>query len=483
MPSAIPKQKFQDTVVLLLVHKRNRELLTEWLSKEFAVKSPGEDELPTEFDLCIFDLATFSNHRAALERVKKEAEPLFLPYLLVHRERERMHVKDDIWQLIDDRVVIPTSQAELGARVNTLLTARWQSLELQERREHEIRQERAFTESALRALPDIFYVFDDSLRLTRWNEEMTAVTGHSDAELAGKSLDEFVGESSRRAVRRLFQQVVSTGETTQVESTLVTRDGDEIPYELTAARLPGADGETRGLVGVGRDVTDRALRRELARQNERLEQFASIVSHDLRNPLTVAGLNLELGRETGDDRYLEKTEQALGRMSNLIDDMLTLARKGEVVEELESVSFPSVVSSAWSVIDHQGATLNMEFPREQHILADEWRLHDLLANLFRNSIEHGSDAVTVHIGLLDDEPGFFVEDDGLGIPLKDRGRVFEYGYSTNKDGTGFGLTIVESIAEAHGWEITVADGRTGGARFEIRGVDFGRDAGSSRENE
>jgi signal transduction histidine kinase len=66
--------------------------------------------------------------------------------------------------------------------------------------------------------------------------------------------------------------------------------------------------------------------------------------------------------------------------------------------------------------------------------------------------------------------GFVVADDGPGVPADARDRVFEYGYSTARDGTGFGLSIVEQIVEAHGWSIRLADG-DGGARFEVR---FGR---------
>jgi signal transduction histidine kinase len=70
------------------------------------------------------------------------------------------------------------------------------------------------------------------------------------------------------------------------------------------------------------------------------------------------------------------------------------------------------------------------------------------------------------------EDGFYVADDGRGIPEEERERVFEPGYSTAADGTGFGLSIVEQIIEQHGCEIRVAESDAGGARFEITGVEF-----------
>jgi signal transduction histidine kinase len=82
-----------------------------------------------------------------------------------------------------------------------------------------------------------------------------------------------------------------------------------------------------------------------------------------------------------------------------------------------------------------------------------------------------ADPVRVTVGALADDRGFYVEDDGVGIPASERERVFEAGYSTADDGTGFGLRIVRDIVEAHGWSIDVTSGTDGGARFEITGVE------------
>jgi signal transduction histidine kinase len=77
------------------------------------------------------------------------------------------------------------------------------------------------------------------------------------------------------------------------------------------------------------------------------------------------------------------------------------------------------------------------------------------------------------VGRLDN--GFFVEDDGPGIPEEMREKVFEAGYSSEEEGTGLGLSIVGTIAEAHGWTVSVTEGREGGARFELTGVDIAGD--------
>lgn len=225
------------------------------------------------------------------------------------------------------------------------------------------------------------------------------------------------------------------------------------------------------------DVLARSLRyaierhqqeEKLRRQNERLDEFASVVSHDLRNPLNVAEGRLDIAREQSSNEHLDIAAGALDRMEQLIDDLLTLARQGETIDELEVVSLKALGEECWENIDTRNAELVIDTDHVVH--ADKGRLQQLTENLIRNAIEHGGDAVTVTIGALAD--GFYVEDDGTGISDVESNRIFEKGYSTSREGTGFGLMIVEVIAEAHDWEVGVLESATGGARFEITGVDI-----------
>jgi signal transduction histidine kinase len=97
---------------------------------------------------------------------------------------------------------------------------------------------------------------------------------------------------------------------------------------------------------------------------------------------------------------------------------------------------------------------------------DRDRLRHVFENLFRNAIEHGGPDVTVRVGHVD-EDAIYVEDDGPGIPAERHEKVFEPGHSSTSGGTGFGLTIVKRVTEAHGWTVSVTDGSEGGARFEL----------------
>ena len=252
---------------------------------------------------------------------------------------------------------------------------------------------------------------------------------------------------------------------------------------------------------IGTDITEQKRReRELERQNERLDAFASVVSHDLRSPLSVAAGRLELARGECDSDHLDAVANAHDRMEALVDDLLELARQGEPVGETEPVALRETLEACWDGVATADATLRVE--TDGRIRADPGRFRQLVENLYRNSVEHGSTSsrpkaddavehgstgnrtvsddsvehgsadVTVTVGELDDGSGLYVEDDGPGIDPEDREAVFEAGYSTDSEGTGFGLSIVEEVAEAHGWTVAVTGGADGGARFELTGVSF-----------
>ena len=215
----------------------------------------------------------------------------------------------------------------------------------------------------------------------------------------------------------------------------------------------------------------------LRRQNRKLDRFAAIVSHDLRNPLNVLAGSLELAEETGEREHFERAAHVVERMETLIDDLLVLARAGETVEAPERVDLAALARDSWEGVETGAASLVVETQRP--LLADASRLRQLLENLVRNSVEHGStdggdDALTVTVGDL--ETGFYVADDGVGIPEPDRETVFESGFSTLEAGTGFGLPIVDEIAEAHGWTVRATESEAGGARVEFTGVERPADA-------
>jgi signal transduction histidine kinase len=156
-------------------------------------------------------------------------------------------------------------------------------------------------------------------------------------------------------------------------------------------------------------------------------------------------------------------------MGCIIEDVLALAREGRTVSDPQETELSTLASTAWTWIEAEQSSMSVESSAE--LAADSGRAQDLLANLFRNAIEHNDGEVEIEVGLLESRDGFYIADNGTGVD-GDADDVFEMGYSSTADGTGFGLAIVEQVAEAHGWSVALTDSDSGGARFEVRDVEL-----------
>ena len=355
-------------------------------------------------------------------------------------------------------------EARFEAGEPVCLRGSFQDVTERQAREQELRRYRAIVE----ALDDAVYAVDGDGRIEYVNQRYAEMKGLSKDELLGTPMRNWVEDETADRIYELIAELEQGDrDVVAVEYESLTADGERIPAELRATDLEFPDGQ-RGRVGVIRDITDRREReRRLERQNERLEEFTSVVSHDLRNPLNVASGNVELAREDCDSDRLDAADDALHRMDALIDDLLTLAQEGEAVTETDPMNLRDVATDCWHTVESAGVELQIDTDRR--IIANEGRLKQLFENLFRNAVEHGTPGVTVTVGDLED--GFYVADDGPGIPETERDKVFENGYSTAEGGTGFGLAIVERVADAHGWTVRATEGDGGGARFEFTGIE------------
>jgi PAS domain S-box-containing protein len=347
------------------------------------------------------------------------------------------------------------------------------------------------------------YVEGDCEQLTGY----TAAELESDDSLWG---EEVLHPDDRDRAWDVVQSALSDDGQFELTYRIVTRAGNiEWMWERGQAIYEGD--ELVALEGFVTSITDqKEHQRELERKNRRLDEFATIVSHDLRNPLAVANGHTELAREECDSDHLDPVADAHDRMRRLIEGLLDLARDGETTVEPVALA-----SAAEYCRQNVGGVGELVVETDRVVRADRSRLRQLFENLFRNSVEHGArrasgrsapgdsvehcstgnrtssgdsvehgsmssrpeaddtaddfDPPTVTVG--DVDGGFFVADDGRGIDA-DAGDVFTPGYSTNRGGTGLGLAIVRRVAEDHGWEVTLTDGEGGGARFEFTGVEF-----------
>ena len=376
------------------------------------------------------------------------------------------------------------------------------------------------------AAPIGLFTLDENGVIQWANQVYMDTLGLSAEELVGKPFVELIeegyyDEETRGQYQETVRELLSSDTDLEQRSYPVTTYAPDgmLVHDVHITLLPMDDGEFRGTVIAFRDVTtQKAYEQELERQNERLNAFTSVVSHDLRNPLGIARgyLSLALDADEPDREDLEAVQDALDRMEALIENLLTLAREGRAVQDPTVVDLGDVAHRAWASVDTGDASLHVDDPGV--VLADPDRVQQLFENLFRNSVEHGStssrppaddsvehgstgnrakpddsvehgstgsrppaddsvehatvegQSLAVTVGPLDDGTGFFVADDGPGIPAEQRDRVFEHGYTTTEGGTGFGLEIVRTIVEAHDWSIRVTEGDAGGARFEVAGV-------------
>ncbi|WP_254525348.1 PAS domain-containing sensor histidine kinase [Natrinema caseinilyticum] len=229
-----------------------------------------------------------------------------------------------------------------------------------------------------------------------------------------------------------------------------------------------SDDELASILSVNAETALNRLAHErtVERQNERLDEFASILAHDLRNPLNVAYALLEGARADHSIAELDEMGRVFDRMAGIIDDVLTMVRNGYDVDAIEPLELGAVVEECWENVATEDASIRVDSEGLFH--ADSRRIRNVFENLFRNAIEHGGQTVSVSVGV--SEGGFYVADDGPGIPETDRDQVLELGWTTNDDGTGLGLNIVLAIAQAHGWDVDVTESESGGARFDFVGA-------------
>lgn len=404
---------------------------------------------------------------------------------------------DDIYDAFTDLVANPGSQVTVECRFGTADDEwRWLEVKGTNRLEHdaingivtnnrditqrkERDQELQETSRQLQAVLDTveaaLFIKDTEGRYQLMNEECRRLLGVGPNEdVTGLTDHDLLPEDVAVQYREADRRVMEAGETLAIEEEIPMPDGPQLNRTLKSP-FYDEDGDLQGVCAVSTDITEwKEQERTLKQERDRLNKFASVVSHDIQNPLSVAIGRLELVREECDSDHLAGIETALERIDRITDDVLWLAREGQDIGSLNEVRLQDAINSAWKLVANSSEQAELRFDCGGHstetIEADDDRLSQLLENLLRNAIDHGGKDVTVTVGMVDD--GFYVEDDGPGIPEDRREDVFTSGYSTGETGTGFGLSIVKEVAEAHNWEISIGEGTDGGARVEITGLEI-----------
>ncbi|TKX53422.1 PAS domain S-box protein [Halorubrum sp. SP3] len=331
---------------------------------------------------------------------------------------------------------------------------------------------------------DLVTVVDGDGVVVYESPSVAEVLGYEQGSTVGRSPLGYVHPDDRERVTERFYRALNEPDAAPtLEYRYRTADGGWVWLESRTRSLP-ADSPVGELLVNSRDVSARKAReRRLTDRNERLDRFASIVSHDLRNPLSVIRGSMEMARLRGETGPLERGERAVDRIDRLVSELLTLARQGTGMDEPAEFALASVARDAWETAAGDDGDAQLVVARDARMYGDRGRTRQALENLFRNATEHAKpgastdegvgggetrngdesdgadDALTVLVTAT--ERGFLVADDGIGIDPDDRESVFDSGFTTRADGTGYGLDIVREVVESHGWTVELrapADG-------------------------
>ncbi|MFB6293266.1 MAG: ATP-binding protein [Halonotius sp.] len=243
------------------------------------------------------------------------------------------------------------------------------------------------------------------------------------------------------------------------------------PIDALASEIHAVSG---GRAGEQAGGAGDAASAQLATNRDHVEEFVSIISHELRTPVQKANSGLDLVAADCDSGYIDDVRDPLERMEELLDELISIVKYGDSVEETTAIDLEPIVTDTWPNAPNSSLEIESSLPT---IAAEESRLRQVFENLFRNALEHGSGETQIRVGVIEyddaaasETTGIYVADDGPGVPPEKREQVFEYGYTGADDGTGLGLAIVDRIVDGFGWEITITESRDGGARFELRDI-------------
>ena len=364
------------------------------------------------------------------------------------------------------------------ARATYRLRAQAEVRETRARLERHLVREQAFSQAVISSLPGIFYLLDRQGRIVLWNANLVAVTGFAAAELGGRAaVDLFAGEDRARVAEAI--EAVFAGGRSDIEASLIARDGRAIPHGLTGVAVT-LDGEPYlayiGIDNSQRELAARALEEQaaaVARSNAELEQFAYVASHDLREPLRMINSYLTLLARRYDALFDQDARDFIGfardaavRMDHLVLDLLEYSRVGRSDHPHRPVDAGQAVAAAIAgltlLIEETGADVAVDGPLPT-VPADSDDLVRLFQNLIGNALKYRRPGVPPRIRIGCRCRGrrweFSVSDNGIGIAPEQRDAIFlifrrlhgrcEY------EGTGIGLAICKKIVEQHGGGIAV----------------------------
>ena len=404
------------------------------------------------------------------------------------RERDlslNVQLKDNIAQLNQEIAVREKAEAELQETFGQL------KIEIKEREETQIQleQQSSFLRSFLDASPDLVFYRNEDKEFSGCNRAMELLTGKSEKQLVHlKPADVYSPEAAAKVIEtdeKVFRHNVSL----TYEQWLDYPDGRKACFEIRKVPYYDRVGIRHGLMGFGRDITERKRYQDaLERASRDKTTFISTISHELRTPLNgIVGLSrilLDTELTAEQEKYLKTIHVSAVTLGNIFNDIIDMDKmeRRKVQLDNQPVDFTSFLADLENLsalqAQQKGLRFNLEptLPLPHQVITDGTRLRQILWNLISNAVKFTQQGqVTVRVRYDEgDMLHFEVEDSGIGIPQDELDKIFAMYYQVKDShgvkpatGTGIGLAVSRRLAKNMGGDITVTSEQGKGSTFTL----------------
>lgn len=404
------------------------------------------------------------------------------------RERDlslNVQLKDNIAQLNQEIAVREKAEAELQETFGQL------KIEIKEREETQIQleQQSSFLRSFLDASPDLVFYRNEDKEFSGCNRAMELLTGKSEKQLVHlKPADVYSPEAAAKVIEtdeKVFRHNVSL----TYEQWLDYPDGRKACFEIRKVPYYDRVGKRHGLMGFGRDITERKRYQDaLERASRDKTTFISTISHELRTPLNgIVGLSrilLDTELTAEQEKYLKTIHVSAVTLGNIFNDIIDMDKmeRRKVQLDNQPVDFTSFLADLENLsalqAQQKGLRFNLEptLPLPHQVITDGTRLRQILWNLISNAVKFTQQGqVTVRVRYDEgDMLHFEVEDSGIGIPQDELDKIFAMYYQVKDShggkpatGTGIGLAVSRRLAKSMGGDIMVTSEQGKGSTFTL----------------
>lgn len=405
------------------------------------------------------------------------------------RERDlklNVQLRDNISQLnqeISDRV---KAEAERQATFEQL------KIEMQEREQTQIQleQQSSFLRSFLDASPDLVFYRNEDKEFSGCNRAMELLTGKSEKQLVNLKPQDVYSPEAAEKVLETDEKVFRHNVSLTYEQWLDYPDGRKACFEIRKVPYYDRVGKRHGLMGFGRDITERKRYQDaLERASRDKTTFISTISHELRTPLNgIVGLSrilLDTDLSAEQEKYLKTIHVSAVTLGNIFNDIIDMDKmeRHKVQLDNQPVNFTSFLADLENLSGLQAQQKGLRFvmepalPLPHKVITDGTRLRQILWNLISNAVKftlHGQVVVRVRYDAPQEMLRFEVEDSGIGIPQTEQDKIFAMYYQVKDShggkpatGTGIGLAVSRRLAKSMGGDITVSSVAGKGSVFSL----------------